>query len=281
MAWLGQLGALGWVDGETTMQSSVERAGQFHVTPGGQIGGRQSSHRSLRAWTVNIEAASPADVHGYYLANAGAFGLTCLWVSDVAASVNVLTPEQVAGFRGARVPMWSSGVVDLTPVRLPGGGLTGGTIVRGAGTAARVLLDARGQQARVPCLPGLPFRFSALLNAAGSAVRVGFRNVAGVAVAGGGARSFNGTPGVLARTTFSATPPAAAAYAICQVDGDGRIADPVVTLGQPADPVSAGDGRGVEAVRVPVVRQDPWMSLPGDGGHVADYEVVIEEVNSL
>lgn len=280
-AYLGALGALGRVHPGTDLTGhDSSRPGQWNVSPGGQAGGRLSSHRDLRRWRFAIPITHGETVLAYRRANAGAFGVPCLWIPADAAGGNLLTPEQSDGFRGYGTLMWSNGILDRSPVPMPDGGIVGGTILRSSSSLGRVLLDGRGEWAKVPVIPGRPFHFSALLNATGAAVRVFFRDLAGGSLSGGGARSFTGTNGVFDRTTYSATAPAGAAYAICQVDGDGRIADPVASI-TTAPPMRSLDGRGVAGVHVARVGARPITIVEHAGpnaGVRSAYDVEIDEV---
>lgn len=281
MAWLGQLGALGWVEGETTMPAGVERVMPARWTPGGQISARMSAHRAPRTWDFTIEAAEPANVRGYELARDGRFGTPVLWISDLAAAWNLLTPEQTAGARDYDQPMWSNSTTDLTPSILPDGHLTGGSSLQINPTQDRLLLDAFGQPAKLPVLPGRPIHCSALLSQAGAFVDVLFYNVAGQYLTTVGA-PFQGSNNILERTTISvARVPATAHHAGFRVRGGGRIVDPVVTLGVSAAPTSSSEGLGATGVHVESVSRDPWTGFDGPGGMVSDYSIVIREADRI
>lgn len=280
-SYLGVLGALGRVNcGSEIAGHGTTREGTWHHSPGGQVGGRLSPHRTPRSWQVRVPITHGESVHAFHLAAAGAFGVPCLWLPADAVGGNLLTPEQVAGLRGYNTPMWSNGIIDRSPVLLPDGSALGGTVLRANTSLNRVLLDSSGEWAKVPVVAGQPFHFSAILNATGSAVRVFFRNLAGGSLAGGGASSFAGTNGVFERTTYSATAPAGAAYAICQVNGGGRVANPVVSLST-TPPTRSLDGRGAEGVHVQSVSATPvtvWDQGGPLGGVRSAYDVSVVEV---
>lgn len=269
-SYLGQLGALGRVSSGSIIEGhGVTREMQLRFSPGGSPSGRMSAHRAPREWRVSIPLTHGESVAAFHQAVMGGYGTPCLWLPADAVAGNLLTPEQYAGVRDHNQVMWSNAVRDLSPVRLPDGRITGGTILP---TGPSYLLDAYGQWARLPVVPGQRFHVSALLNTAGTSVSMFFRKANDETISSHGA-TFAGTPGLLTRTTASAVVPANAHHALFRLSG-GRMAEPVATMG-PTPPVRGLEGRGCAGVHVQSATGAP-VTVSGDGVR-STYDVLIRE----
>lgn len=280
-SYLGQLGALGRVNcGSSIEGHGSTREMALHWTPGGQVGGRRSAHRAPRTWTVRVPIDDGASVHAFSLA---ASQSSCVWLPADAAGGNMLTPEQVSGVRDYDTPMWSNSVRDPGWIPMVDGRATTNTMLRlNSAITSRNLLNAAGQWAFIPVIPGMRVQFSALLSDPAAAVAGLFRTLAD-----GPVSSFSQTnPGntsILRRVTASAVAPANAAFVKVRVDGGGRVAEPVVRLSNHA-PTGPLDGRGVEAVHVQQFSPTPitvWDQSGSLGGVRSAYEFTIREVASL
>lgn len=221
--YLGNLGRLVELKGPSSQSVAADDGYTFKTTLEGRVKARARSARP-RQWSVDIGAATPADIANLLAFAGGEWGNgPFVWVSVDAPVTNLLTPEVA---RCGPQAVFSSSVSRSGPMALGDGQWSGASLTTSdpGGT-----LWVGASKAPVPVIPGQPVTASAYVIGAGAKVRLHWVAADGSAMSGTVVSSPSGTAGAPKRLHATGVPPAGAVSCTLSTTGAPQITRPAIT----------------------------------------------------
>lgn len=218
--YLGNLGRLVELKGPSSQSVAADDGYTFETTLEGRVKAQARTARP-RKWSVDIGAATPADLANLLAFAGGEWGNgPFVWVSVDAPVTNLLTPEVSTCGLAA---LYSSTTSVGGPMPLGGGEFAGRSLVASSATAWSFVGGSY-----VPVIQGQKVTGSISVLGAGAVVRLSWYGSDGVAIAHAES-TMTGAAGTPRRLHVTATPPAGAVGCLLATRGALQAARPAIT----------------------------------------------------
>ena len=221
--YLGNLGRLVELKGPSSQSVAADDGYTFKTTLEGRVKARARTARP-RQWSVDIGAATPADIANLLAFAGGEWGNgPFVWVSVDAPVTNLLTPEVA---RCGPQAVFSSSVSRSGPMALGGGQWSGASLTASDPTGT---LWVGASKAPVPVIPGLPVTASAYVIGDGAKVRLHWYRADGTLLPAFLTSAGSGVAGSPRRLHVTATPPEGAVSCTISTTRATQITRPAAT----------------------------------------------------
>ena len=221
--YLGSLGRLVELKCPASQSVSIDDGYSFQTTLEGRVKAQARTVRP-RSWSVDIGAATPADLADLLAFAGGEWGNgPFVWVSTDAPVTNLLTPE--VSLCGPQA-VFSSTVSRTGPMALGDGRFSGASLMTSDPNGT---LWVAASKAPVPVLPGQPVTASAYVLGAGGKVRLHWVAADGSAMNGTVTSAGTGTAGTPQRLHATGVPPVGAVSCTMSTTKALQITRPAIT----------------------------------------------------
>lgn len=219
--YLGELGRMVELRSPSSQAVAVDDGTVFEQTLEGRVKAQVRSARR-RSWSVNVDAATPADLANLLAFAGGEWGKgPFVWVSTDAPVTNLLAPE---GSLGVGDTTGNTNALRSGPMDLGAGGWAGSSMTA-VNPSALMWMDGT----RVPVLQGQSVTGSAWVLGASAKVRLHWYAANGSTLATVSTSPGSGVAGEARRLHVTATPPAGAASCALSVINAAQATRPAIT----------------------------------------------------
>lgn len=218
--YLGNLGRLVELKGPSSQSVSVDDGFSLETTLEGRVKAQARTARP-RQWSVDIGAATPADIANLLAFAGGEWGNgPFVWVSVDAPVTNLLTPAIASCGREA---LYSATTSVGGPMALGDGTFSGRSLLADSATAWSFVGESR-----VPVIPGQKVTGSMTVIGAGAVVRLTWYGADGLTISHAES-SVTGVAGSPRRIHVTGTPPVGAVSCLLATRGALQAARPAIT----------------------------------------------------